>query len=176
MSPSLDTVGPMARDIQVAAHMLQAMAGHDPADPATALAPKGPKPGPYEAGTALVRPVKGMQLAVLGDQAMDGVSDAVGDAYLSACAVLERQGARLVLAARDAEALTAAAVAAAGPIDVLFNCAGVVHGGSILEMKDSDLDFAIDLNVKAMIRTIRAVLPGISRPATGKPHSCQAAF
>ena len=48
-----------------------------------------------------------------------------------------------------------------GQVDVLFNCAGVVHGGSILEMKDSDLDFAIDLNVKAMIRTIRAVLPGM---------------
>jgi 2-keto-3-deoxy-L-fuconate dehydrogenase len=48
-----------------------------------------------------------------------------------------------------------------GDIDVLFNCAGVVHGGSVLEMKDSDLEFAFDLNVKAMIRTIRAVLPGM---------------
>ena len=50
-------------------------------------------------------------------------------------------------------------VAEIGDIDVLFNCAGVVHGGSVLEMKDSDLEFAFDLNVKAMIRTIRAVLP-----------------
>jgi 2-keto-3-deoxy-L-fuconate dehydrogenase len=48
-----------------------------------------------------------------------------------------------------------------GPVDVLFNCAGVVHGGTILEMPDADLDFAFDLNVKAMIRTIRAVLPGM---------------
>ena len=48
-----------------------------------------------------------------------------------------------------------------GTVDILFNCAGVVHGGSVLEMKDSDLDFAFDLNVKAMIRTIRAVLPGM---------------
>jgi 2-keto-3-deoxy-L-fuconate dehydrogenase len=48
-----------------------------------------------------------------------------------------------------------------GPVDVLFNCAGVVHGGTILEMPDADLDVAIDLNVKAMIRTIRAVLPGM---------------
>ena len=52
-------------------------------------------------------------------------------------------------------------VAEIGDIDVLFNCAGVVHGGSVLEMKDSDLEFAFDLNVKAMIRTIRAVLPGM---------------
>lgn len=52
-------------------------------------------------------------------------------------------------------------IAEIGDIDVLFNCAGVVHGGSVLEMKDSDLEFAFDLNVKAMIRTIRAVLPGM---------------
>ncbi|MBE7249167.1 MAG: SDR family oxidoreductase, partial [Actinomycetospora chiangmaiensis] len=46
-------------------------------------------------------------------------------------------------------------------VDVLFNCAGVVQGGTILEMPDADLDVALDLNVKAMIRTIRAVLPGM---------------
>jgi len=54
-----------------------------------------------------------------------------------------------------------AAIAEIGAIDVLFNCAGFVHAGSILEMKDSDLEFALDLNVKAMVRTIRAVLPGM---------------
>ncbi len=48
-----------------------------------------------------------------------------------------------------------------GTVDILFNCAGFVHAGSILEMKDSDFDFALDLNVRAMIRTIRAVLPGM---------------
>ena len=48
-----------------------------------------------------------------------------------------------------------------GAVDVLFNCAGVVHSGSILDMPDKDLDFAFDLNVKAMIRTIRAVLPAM---------------
>jgi 2-keto-3-deoxy-L-fuconate dehydrogenase len=53
------------------------------------------------------------------------------------------------------------AFAEIGPVDVLFNCAGFVHSGSILEMKDSDLDFAFNLNVRAMIRTIRAVLPGM---------------
>lgn len=53
----------------------------------------------------------------------------------------------------------AAAVAAIGPVDVLFNGAGFVHSGSILEMTDADFDFAVDLNVRSMIRTIRAVLP-----------------
>ncbi|GLQ10478.1 NAD(P)-dependent oxidoreductase [Devosia yakushimensis] len=52
-----------------------------------------------------------------------------------------------------------AAVAEIGHIDVLFNCAGVVHSGAVLEMSDGDLDFALDLNVRAQIRTIRAVLP-----------------
>jgi 2-keto-3-deoxy-L-fuconate dehydrogenase len=59
------------------------------------------------------------------------------------------------------DAAVKAAVEKIGQVDILFNCAGVVHGGSILEMKDSDLEFAFDLNVKAMIRTIRAVLPGM---------------
>ncbi|MFP9136350.1 SDR family oxidoreductase [Devosia sp. XGJD_8] len=51
------------------------------------------------------------------------------------------------------------AVAEIGRIDVLFNCAGVVHNGTVLEMSDQDLDFALDLNVKAQIRTVQAVLP-----------------
>jgi 2-keto-3-deoxy-L-fuconate dehydrogenase len=60
-----------------------------------------------------------------------------------------------VLAAED----IAKAVAEIGRIDILFNCAGVVHNGTVLEMSDKDLDFAWDLNVKAQIRTIKAVLP-----------------
>ena len=54
-----------------------------------------------------------------------------------------------------------------GRVDVLFNCAGFVHAGSILEMKDADLDFAFDLNVRAMVRTIRAVLPGMLERGDG---------
>jgi 2-keto-3-deoxy-L-fuconate dehydrogenase len=59
------------------------------------------------------------------------------------------------------DAAIVACVERIGTVDILFNCAGFVHGGSILEMKDSDFDFALDLNVRAMIRTIRAVLPGM---------------
>ena len=51
------------------------------------------------------------------------------------------------------------AIAEIGQIDVLFNCAGVVHSGTILDMTESDLNFAFDLNVKAQIRAIQAVLP-----------------
>ncbi|MDX8453321.1 SDR family oxidoreductase [Mesorhizobium sp. VK9D] len=59
------------------------------------------------------------------------------------------------------------AFAEIGRVDVLFNCAGFVHAGSILEMKDEDLDFAFNLNVRAMIRTIRAVLPGMLERGDG---------
>jgi len=51
-------------------------------------------------------------------------------------------------------------VARANP-DVLFNSAGYVHGGSILDMADDDWDMAFDLNVRSMHRTIRAALPGM---------------
>jgi len=51
------------------------------------------------------------------------------------------------------------AIVESGHIHVLFNCAGIVHNGTILEMQDEDLEFALDLNVRAQIRTIRAVLP-----------------
>jgi 2-keto-3-deoxy-L-fuconate dehydrogenase len=44
---------------------------------------------------------------------------------------------------------------------ILFNCAGVVHGGTVLDATDADLDFAFDLNVKGAWRTIRAFLPGM---------------
>lgn len=53
------------------------------------------------------------------------------------------------------------------PVDVLFNCAGVVHGGTILEVTEADLDFAFNLNLRAMVRTIRAVLPGMMERGQG---------
>ena len=54
-----------------------------------------------------------------------------------------------------------------GRVDVLFNCAVVVHGGTVLDITDKDLDFAFDLNVRAMIRTIQAVLPGMLERGDG---------
>ena len=64
-----------------------------------------------------------------------------------------------VLNVRD-DASVVAGVARAEP-DILFNCAGFVHAGSILEATDADWDFAFDLNVRSMFRTIRAALPGM---------------
>lgn len=48
-----------------------------------------------------------------------------------------------------------------GGFDVLFNCAGFVHSGTILECEEKDWAFSFDLNVTAMYRTIRALLPGM---------------
>ncbi|CAJ0863924.1 2-keto-3-deoxy-L-fuconate dehydrogenase [Ralstonia sp. LMG 32965] len=48
-----------------------------------------------------------------------------------------------------------------GGIDILFNCAGFVHAGSVLECDEDAWDFSFDLNVKSMYRTLRAFLPGM---------------
>ena len=54
-----------------------------------------------------------------------------------------------------------------GPLDILVNCAGYVHNGSILECGDRDWDFSFDLNVKSMHRTIKAFLPGMLEKKSG---------
>jgi 2-keto-3-deoxy-L-fuconate dehydrogenase len=48
-----------------------------------------------------------------------------------------------------------------GAVDVLFNCAGFVHHGTILDCEDKDWEFSFNLNVKSMYRTIRAFLPAM---------------
>jgi 2-keto-3-deoxy-L-fuconate dehydrogenase len=66
----------------------------------------------------------------------------------------------------DAQAVRDAA-AAAGAVDVLFNCAGYVHQGTILESTDEEFTFAFDLNVRSMFRTIRAFLPAMITKGQG---------
>ena len=60
----------------------------------------------------------------------------------------------------DPAAITQAA-AQVGPIDILFNCAGVVHQGTLLDATEADWSFAFDLNCRAMFRTMQAFLPGM---------------
>jgi len=68
-----------------------------------------------------------------------------------------------VLNVLDAQAIgTFAAEVKAGPVPtVLFNCAGMVHQGTILQATDDEWDLGFDLNVKSMFRMIRAFLPGM---------------
>jgi len=54
-----------------------------------------------------------------------------------------------------------------GTLDILFNCAGFVHHGSILDCSEKDWDFSFDLNVKSMYRTCRAFLPGMLKAGKG---------
>jgi 2-keto-3-deoxy-L-fuconate dehydrogenase len=66
----------------------------------------------------------------------------------------------MALDVRDTAAVQAAAEAI-GAVDILFNCAGFVHQGSVLEATEEEWDFAFDLNVKSMLRTTQAFLPGM---------------
>jgi len=67
---------------------------------------------------------------------------------------------------RDTAAVEAAA-REAGPVDILFNSAGFVHHGTVLDCSEDDWDFSFDLNVKSMHRTIKAFLPGMLEKGGG---------
>jgi 2-keto-3-deoxy-L-fuconate dehydrogenase len=90
--------------------------------------------------------------------AAEGARVIATDIDLDGLAGLDAERRRLDV--RSSEAVEALA-REFGPIDVLFNCAGFVHHGSVLECSDADWDFSFDLNVKSMHRTIRAFLPGM---------------
>ncbi|KZK99833.1 MULTISPECIES: SDR family oxidoreductase [unclassified Pseudovibrio] len=54
-----------------------------------------------------------------------------------------------------------------GPLDILFNCAGFVHNGTILDCDEDAWDFSFNLNVKAMYRLCRAAIPGMLENSGG---------
>ncbi|RYB03199.1 SDR family oxidoreductase [Lichenibacterium ramalinae] len=107
-----------------------------------------------------------------------GIGRATAEAYLA-------EGARVIATDLDAAKLaglegaerraldvrsTAAVEALAqevGPVDILFNGAGFVHHGSVLDCSEADWDFSFDLNVKSMHRTIRAFVPGMLERGRG---------
>jgi 2-keto-3-deoxy-L-fuconate dehydrogenase len=101
-----------------------------------------------------------------------GIGRAVAEAFV-------REGARVIatdiderllatlqgcttqrLDATDPTAIQAAA-AAHGPVDVLFNGAGFVHAGTVLDCTEEDWTFAFELNARSQFRTIKAFLPGM---------------
>jgi len=88
---------------------------------------------------------------------------------LNAAKVGEIASAAITTAALDARdpAAIAAAAQAAGVVDILFNCAGFVHQGTVLEATEEEWEVAFDLNVKSMFRTIRAFLPGMLARGSG---------
>jgi len=100
--------------------------------------------------------------------AREGARVIASDLNRAGLAGLEQAGvAELIgLDARDQAAIEAEA-SRLGAVDVLFNAAGFVHHGSVLEATDQEWDFAFDLNVKSMHRTIKAFLPGMLRQGKG---------
>jgi len=62
--------------------------------------------------------------------------------------------------ATDGDAITAAAERVGAP-DILLNCSGFVHNGTVLDVEDDDFDFSFNLNVRAHFRIIKAFLPAM---------------
>ncbi|MGZ3272617.1 MAG: amidase [Caulobacteraceae bacterium] len=87
MAPSLDHVGPMAREVADVAIMFDAMAGHDPADPTSLDAP------PAQAVKALGGGVRGLRIGVAHAYALEHIDPGQARAIEAALKVLERQGA-----------------------------------------------------------------------------------
>ena len=71
-----------------------------------------------------------------------------------------------VLDVLDESAVGRAAVEV-GQVDILFNCAGYVHHGTILDCTQKDWDFSFNLNVKSMYLVTRALLPGMLKKGGG---------
>ena len=93
--------------------------------------------------------------------AREGARVLATDVNEAALASLAAEGLEtLVLNVRDPLSI-AAAVTAAGKVDVLFNCAGFVAAGTILECDEDQWAFSLDLNMTAMYRMCRAFLPGM---------------
>jgi 2-keto-3-deoxy-L-fuconate dehydrogenase len=100
----------------------------------------------------------------------------MGRASALACAA---EGARVIATDRDGALLDgldgietaaldvtdgaaiAALAARTGPLDGLFNCAGIVHHGTILDLSDAEWALSLDVNVTSMLRMTRAFLPGM---------------
>jgi len=94
---------------------------------------------------------------VIASDVHDAAFDDLKKAGVAECVKLD---------AREAAAIDAQAKRL-GPVDVLFNAAGFVHHGTVLDCTDEDWDFSFDLNVKSMHRTIKAFLPGMLAKGAG---------
>ena len=104
-------------------------------------------------------------LAMAAEGAEVFATDINEDALASLTSEVDGTVHSFVMDVRD-PASVAEGVAKAAP-NVLFNCAGFVHHGSVLDMNEGEWDFAFDLNVKSMTRTIRAALPGMLESGSG---------
>jgi 2-keto-3-deoxy-L-fuconate dehydrogenase len=118
--------------------------------------------GRLQGKTALVTAAgQGIGRASVLAMAREGCRVIATDVNEVALAQLAEEGLETrVLNVREPASI-AAAVAAVGPLDVLFNCAGFVAAGNILDCDEDQWAFSLDLNMTAMYRMCRAFLPGM---------------
>jgi 2-keto-3-deoxy-L-fuconate dehydrogenase len=98
--------------------------------------------------------------------AREGAAVVATDLKLELMAGLQGCGAIERLDALDAAAIADAALRHPD-VDILFNAAGYVHHGTVLDCTEEQWDFAFDLNVRSMYRTIKAFLPGMLARGNG---------
>ena len=99
--------------------------------------------------------------------AAEGAQVVATDRDAAKLAGLEAQG--IVTQALDVldDGAIRAAIAAHGPFDVLFNCAGFVHQNTVESCTDAEWDFAFALNVRAQWKVMQAVIPGMLEKGGG---------
>lgn len=121
--------------------------------------------------TALITAAaQGIGLATVEAYAREGGTVYAADINAQALATLQERNLpnvhNLQLDVTNAEAVTQA-VQSLPPLDILFNCAGFVHAGSILECEEKDWDFSFNLNAKAMYRLCKLVIPSMLERGKG---------
>lgn len=121
--------------------------------------------------TALITAAaQGIGLATVEAYAREGGTVYAADINAQALATLQARNLpnvhTLQLDVTNEEAVTQA-VQSLPPLDILFNCAGFVHAGSILECEEKDWDFSFNLNAKAMYRLCKLVIPSMLERGKG---------
>ncbi|WP_020396831.1 SDR family oxidoreductase [Thiolinea disciformis] len=113
---------------------------------------------------------QGIGLATVDAYAREGATVYAADINAQALEMLKQKNLpnvhTLQLDVTNAEAVTQA-VQSLPPLDILFNCAGFVHAGSILECEEKDWDFSFNLNAKAMYRLCKLILPSMLERGKG---------
>jgi 2-keto-3-deoxy-L-fuconate dehydrogenase len=94
----------------------------------------------------------------------------INQAFLETLAA-EHRSIQVELLDVRSDAAVSALAARVGAPDVLFNCAGIVANGSLLDCTEADWDLSFDLNVKSMFRMTRAFLPGMLARAEAQHSS-----
>jgi 2-keto-3-deoxy-L-fuconate dehydrogenase len=119
------------------------------------------RPGRLEGKTVLITAAaQGMGRACALACAAEGAKVIATDIDAAFLATLAQESSSIQTELLDAAAVNALA-ARTPALDVLFNCAGIVANGSVLDCSEADWDRSFDINVKSMYRMCQAFLPGM---------------